>query len=154
MSGRRTATQRRARLGGTELELGSGLLDQVAAAEAAEYHRWRAELAPLPPKAERGTIAETPWQRQIVTLAERLGFYVYHPKLSRWSARGWPDLSLLGNRGRALWIECKTDEGQLTEAQCEVISRMLACQLEVHVLRPWHGLERVAAILQGPRVAP
>lgn len=135
-----------ARVGGQALPLDSAVLQQVAAADRQAYLALRAELAPLPPVAERGRMLEAHWQKQVVTLAKRLGFYVYHPKLSRWSARGWPDLSLLGSR--ALWIECKDDDGQLTEAQCEVIGRMRACGLEVHVLRPWHTLEAVAAVLQ------
>ena len=82
----------------------------------------------------------------MVRLAQRLGFYVYHPKLSRWSERGWPDLSLLGTR--ALWLECKRDDTHLSEKQVEVMQRMRACGLEVHVVRPWHGLEAVAELLQ------
>lgn len=148
MSGkaRRVAAQRQARLGGQELPLASVLLDEVASREHADYLRWRDELAPLPPVHERSKEAETPWQNRVIEVARRLHFYVYHPKLSRWSARGWPDLSLLGDR--ALWIECKSDTNHLTEAQVEVISRMKACGLEVHVLRPWHGLDRVAEVLQ------
>lgn len=135
-----------ARVGGQALPLGSVVLQQVAASDRQAYLRLRAELAPLPPVAERGRMIEAAWQKQVVTLAKALGFYVYHPKLSRWSARGWPDLSLLGSR--ALWIECKDDDGQLTEPQCEVIGRMRACGLEVHVFRPWHTLEQVTEVLQ------
>lgn len=134
------------RIGGQDLELGSSVADQVAAQDRAAYLRLRAELAPLPPPAERSKVREGPWQRQVVQLARRLGLYVYHPQLSMHSERGWPDLSLLGSR--ALWIECKSDDGQLTEKQCEVIVRMRRCGLEVHVFRPWHGLGVVAAVLQ------
>lgn len=148
MSRRRQA----ARLGGTELPLGSSVLDVVAAREREAYLRRREELAPRPPIAQRSTMSEGAWQRQVVELATTLGYYVYHPKLSRWSARGWPDLSLLGSR--ALWLECKTDAGHLTEGQVEVIDRMLACGLEVHTVRPSHGLDYVASLLQsqGPAV--
>ena len=98
------------------------------------------------PAAERSSTSEAAWQAQVVRLAQRLGFYVYHPKLSRWSERGWPDLSLLGTR--ALWLECKRDDTHLSEKQVEVMQRMRACGLEVHVVRPWHGLEAVAELLQ------
>lgn len=153
MSGkpRRVAAQRGVRLGGRELPLDSELLERAAKLERSAYLARRAELAPLPPVAERSGTTETAWQAQIVRLAQQLGFYVYHPKLSRWSERGWPDLSLLGRR--ALWIECKDDDGQLTEKQVEVVDRMRACGLEVHVLRPWHGLQRVAEVLQGVAIA-
>lgn len=145
--GSRVRLQRTVRLGGVELPLESGVLDDVEREERAAYLRRRAELAPLPPVAERSTMSETAWRRQLEAVAKRLHWYCYHPKLSRWSARGWPDLSFLGSR--ALWVECKDDDGVLTEAQVEVIDRMLACGLEVHVLRPWHGLDRFAEILRG-----
>lgn len=148
---RRVQAQRTVRLGGRELPLDSELLERAAKIERAAYLAKRAELAPLPPVAERSSMGEAAWQAQVVRLAQRLEFYVYHPKLSRWSERGWPDLSLLGRR--ALWIECKDDDGQLTEKQVEVVLRMRACGLEVHVLRPWHGLEHVARVLQGVAIA-
>lgn len=141
------------RLGGQELgPQDAGLLAQVEHARRLEYLTRRAQLAPLPPKAEWSKLAETPWQAQIVRVASTLQFYSYHPHLSKWSARGWPDLSLLGQRGastpgRALWIECKDDDGVLTEDQVKVIDLMLGCGLEVHVLRPWHGLQYVADVL-------
>lgn len=144
---RRVRTQRSVRLGGAELPLADSILEQVEASDRAAYLTRRAQLAPLPPVAERTELAETPFQRQIEGLAKRLQVYCYHPKLSRWSERGWPDLSLLGRR--ALWIECKDDDGQLTEKQVEVIDRMIGCGLEVHVVRPWHGLQVVADILTG-----
>ncbi len=142
---RRVKTQRAVSLGGTELPLADALLERVEADEHAAYLRRRDELAPLPPRAERSTLAEQAWQAQIERVCRTLQVYCYHPKLSRWSERGWPDLSILAQR--ALWIECKTDAGVLTEGQVLVIDRMLACGLEVHVLRPWHGLQYVAEVL-------
>jgi hypothetical protein len=135
-----------ARLGGAELPL--EVLAQVEREARAEYLRRRSELAPLPPAGERSSTGETVWQKQIIEVATRLGWWSYHPHLSRWSQRGWPDLSLLHRqRRRALWIECKRDDTHLTPEQVQVVDMMLACGLEVHVLRPWHGLERVAEVL-------
>jgi hypothetical protein len=142
------ASGRRVRLGGRELPPGSPVLEAVTAADRAVYLRRRAELAPLPPPRERSDTTEAAWQAQVVALATTLGYWSYHPFLSRWSERGWPDLSLLHTgRRRALWLELKRDDTHLTEPQVAVIDMMLGCGLEVHVLRPWHGLERVAAIL-------
>jgi hypothetical protein len=136
------------RLGGRELPIASELLDRVAGEERRRYLARRAELAPLPPTAERSAMTEKAWQAQVVALATRLGWWVYHPKLSRWSEQGYPDLTLMHEgRGRALWLELKKDDGQLTEKQVAVVDRMRACGLEVEVLRPWHGLERVAEVL-------
>jgi len=137
-----------ARCGRRELELGSELEARVAAAARQSYLVRRAELAPLPPAAERSSLSEERWQRQVVELARTLGWYVYHPKLSKWSERGWPDLSCLHLRhGRALWLECKSDSGQLTEAQVLVLELMRAAGLAVHVVRPHDTLELVAELL-------
>jgi hypothetical protein len=146
---RRIAAQRSARLGGQELELGSAVLEQLADEGRRAYLRRRLELAPLPPPAERSSTTEAAWQRQVLELARRLGWWAYHPHLSLHSERGWPDLSMLHERrGRALFVELKTDRGHLSERQVEVVERMRACGLEVHVWRPWHTLELVAEELQ------
>lgn len=143
---RRIAAQRTVRMGGQELPLGAAVLEQAESLERAAYLARRAQLAPLPPAAERAPMSEEAWQRQVVALVRRLGWYVYHPKLSRWSERGWPDLSIL-TPARGLFVECKADGGQLTEEQVHVIDLMLAAGLEVHVMRPWHGLQLVADVL-------
>jgi hypothetical protein len=146
---RRVAAQRRIRVGGAPLDLDSPLLEELAAAERATYLRLRVELAPLPPVRERSSRRETPWQNEIVEVATRLGYWSHHPHLSKYSSRGVPDLFLLHEAwGRALWIECKDDHNHLSEFQVDVIQRMRACGLEVHIFRPWHTLEAVAAVLE------
>lgn len=154
MSGnpRRVAAQRRVRIGGQELELGSSILEQVASRERAAYLQRRLELAPLPPVAERSSTSEAAWQKQIVAVATRLSWWHHHPKLSQYSSRGVPDLFLLheGQR-RAMWAELKDDHKHLSEFQVEVIERMRACGLEVHVWRPSFTLEAVVEVLQHGR---
>ncbi len=136
------------RIGGQEVGIGATVIERVVQEERAAYLVRRAELAPLPPVAERGKMLEREWQKQIVAVATRIGWYSYHPHLSKWSARGWPDLSLLhGQRHRALWIEVKDDDGNLSTEQVKVIDLMLASGLEVHVCRPHHGLDHVAQLL-------
>lgn len=133
------------RLGGQELEASSGLLEEVLSAEHRDFRERQAAISPLPPRGERSSMGELQWQNEVISVAKALGYYVYHPKLSRWSERGWPDLSLLHElRRRAKWIECKSDRGELTPAQVSVITAMRACGLEVEVFRPWHGLQAVA----------
>lgn len=142
------------RIGGVELGLSDDVAEAARKASAAEDLAERRALAPLPPRGQRSSMTEKVWQGQIIELARRqLGWFVYHPFLSQHSERGWPDLSLLGTR--ALWIECKTDTGELTAAQAKVIRLMRANDLEVYVLRPWHGLQLVADILtKGPQEVP
>lgn len=143
---------RQVRLGGRELGERDELAAEAVRLERAEYLRRRAELAPVPPLLERSPKSETVWQGEVVRLAERLGWWVYHPKLSKWSQRGWLDLSMLHEqRGLALFVELKDDDGTLTEPQVRCIERLEAAGLAWAVWRPWHGLERVAAVLQGMR---
>lgn len=146
---RRIAAQRRMTMGGQQFELGSSVLERALEEERAVYLRRRLELAPLPPVSQRSDMREAAWQRQVVEVATRLDYWSHHPHLSQYSSRGVPDLFLLHEgRRRALWLELKDDHKHLSEFQVEVIDRMRACGLEVHVLRPWHGLERVAEVLQ------
>lgn len=149
MSGRaRAATQRTTRLAGQEIGLGSGVLEEVERRARAAYLVRRAELAPRPRPADRSATTEKEWQRAILDVCATLQRFAYHPHLSKRSARGWPDLSILGTRpGEALWIEVKDDSNELSTEQVKVIDLMLACGLTVHVCRPFHGLDHVARLL-------
>ena len=42
-----------------------------------------------PPKPQR--IAEKDFQKQVLELAKLYRWHAYHPALSKWSERGWPD---------------------------------------------------------------
>lgn len=135
------------RMAGIALDEGAdrGLLADIATQARAYYLTRRHELAPLVPRAERATILEAPWQRRIIEVATRLGWWSHHPHLSKFSSRGVPDLFLLRERTtEAAWIEVKTDSNELSEDQVEVIDRMLACGLRVGVFRPHDTLEAVA----------
>lgn len=142
---RRMRKRQAYRVGGQELDLGNPVLAQVAHEERASYLLQRSELAPLPPVAERSRMTEKAWQKAVVEVLVRHHYFVYHPQLSKWSARGWPDLSCLGRR--AVFLELKDDHKTLSEEQVKVILAMRACGLEVHVLRPHDGLERVAELV-------
>ena len=40
-------------------------------------------------------ITEAQFMRQVIDLARLLGWdFIYHPQLSKWSEKGWPDLFL------------------------------------------------------------
>lgn len=65
-------------------------------------------------------LTEKDFQRQVVELAKILGWRVYHPFLSKWSERGFPDLTMVRPRDRRLiFAELKRDKGRLTDAQVE-----------------------------------
>lgn len=94
-------------------------------------------------------VTEAQFLRQVKDLAKLLGWdFAYHPFLSKWSERGWPDLALARRKdGRFLLAELKTDKGKLTDRQSEVIDLLRSCGLTVHVWRP-ADIEAIAEILR------
>jgi hypothetical protein len=79
----------------------------------------------------------------------------YRRKLSRMGLRpGWPDLQLVvpptyyldGERQTGIYIELKAPKGRLSEAQREVIARLLAARRHVAVCR---SLDDVQDFLRG-----
>ena len=87
--------------------------------------------------------------RQVIQLAKTLHWRVYHPGLSKWSERGWPDLAMVrGNR--LILSELKSDKGKLTDAQEEWIEALGETYAEVYVWRPtdWDAILKTLA---GPR---
>ena len=103
-------------------------------------------------------LTEKDFQRQVVELAKILGWRVYHPFLSKWSERGFPDLTMVRARDRRLlFAELKREKGVVSEAQREWIDLLGALDIghdrphaddvsvEVFVWRPsdWDEIERV-----------
>lgn len=70
----------------------------------------------------------------VIAVAKRLGWRAYHTHDSRKSAAGFPDLTLW--RERLLFAELKTDAGQLSAAQLNVIEGLREAGAEVYVWRP------------------
>lgn len=101
-------------------------------------------------RAARPTpLSEREFQHQVVDLAKVLGWgtlelpdgsldgLIYHPQLSKWSERGWPDLAMARRRdGRFLLAELKAERGVVSARQVAVIDLLRACGVEVHVFRP------------------
>lgn len=101
---------------------------------------------------ERSTVqvtTEREFQRQVVDLARLFGWdFVYHPQLSKWSEKGWPDLFLARVRDqRVLLAELKSERGRLTGRQAEVIDLLRDCGMVVCVWRP-SDLEEIAEVLR------
>ncbi|MHB8398405.1 MAG: VRR-NUC domain-containing protein [Candidatus Limnocylindrales bacterium] len=94
-------------------------------------------------------ITEAAFQKQVMDLAKLLGWDLrYHPFLSKWSERGWPDLALARRRdGRFLLAELKAEKGKLSDRQAEVIDLLVACGVPVYVWRP-SQLEQIAEVLR------
>lgn len=100
------------------------------------------------PAGRRSPLSEKLYQdRTVIPLATQLGWWVYHPHLSKFSRRGWPDLSML-RRDRALFAELKSDSATLSPEQADVIERMRAAGLEVYVWRPWTPIDEITEVLR------
>ena len=73
-------------------------------------------------------ITEKQFQAQVLDLARIFGWRVYHPFLSKWSERGFPDLTMVrGNR--LIFAELKRDTGKTTPAQDEWIDLLRGLEL-------------------------
>lgn len=98
-----------------------------------------------PPKAVR--IAEKDFQKQVLQIAKLYRWHAYHPALSKWSERGWPDLALV-RPPRLVFAELKSEQGKVIEHQERWLALLGACpQVETYLWRP-SDLERVAEVLR------
>lgn len=97
--------------------------------------------ATIPPLTERE------FQRQVLDLAAILGWAVYHPMLSKWSERGWPDLAMV-RPPRFILAELKRETGKTTPHQDHWLGMLGACPgIEVHLWRP-SDLDHIADVLR------
>jgi hypothetical protein len=95
----------------------------------------------LPPATEAAFL------RQVTDLAHLLGWSVYHPALSKWSERGWPDLAL-ARPPRLVFAELKTDRGKTTVHQDRWLSLLRACPgVETYLWRP-ADFDAIAEVLR------
>jgi len=84
-------------------------------------------------------------QLEIVRLAKRCGWRVYHTYDSRKSQAGFPDLVLV-RRDRLLFIELKRELGKPTPEQSEWLEALsVVPRIEVFIWRPqdWTEIEGV-----------
>ena len=94
---------------------------------------------------------EADFQAQLIAAAKRLGWRAYHTRDSRRSECGWPDLVLANPRqGRMLFVELKSEHGQLSEDQAWWIGALTAVGLEVYVWRPADWDAALAALTPQP----
>lgn len=91
-------------------------------------------------------ISEKDFQKQVLDLARIFGWRAYHPFLSKWSERGFPDLTLV-RPPRLVFAELKAEKGRVSEAQAEWVSLLRETPAEMYVWRP-SDLETVAEVLR------
>lgn len=97
--------------------------------------------ATLPP------LTEAAFMRQVVELAALCGWKTYHPFLSKWSQKGWPDLSMV-RRDRLVFAELKSERGKVTPEQQTWIDALngVYC-VEAYVWRP-SDFDEIARVLR------
>lgn len=83
-------------------------------------------------------ITEKQFLDQVRDLAKIYQWRFYHPFLSKWSERGWPDVTLLRGR-RLILAELKTDKrsSKISQAQAQwlwALRKVLG--IEVYIWRP------------------
>jgi len=91
-------------------------------------------------------MTEEQFQAMILDLAGKLGWETYHPYLSIFSAKGWPDLAMW--RERLILAEIKTQRGKVSESQQSVIAGLRTAKVEVYVWRPSDYEEIVKVLMR------
>lgn len=88
----------------------------------------------------RGELTEAGLQAGIIRAARQLGYLVYHTWTSLHSAKGFPDLVLVGvgiRKGRIIVLEVKGEKGRVSNEQREWLDALSDCQgIIVRVVRP------------------
>jgi hypothetical protein len=69
------------------------------------------------------TCSEADLMAAVIVLARLAGWSVYHPYDSRRSTAGYPDLTLV-REGQLLFVECKREDGRLTQDQSDWLLRL------------------------------
>lgn len=90
-------------------------------------------------------LTEKLFQKQVVELAEVLGWRVYHPFLSKWSEKGYPDLTCVSVRqNRVIFVELKRESGKVSVHQQEWHDLLIAAGQEAYIFKPsdWDEIER------------
>jgi hypothetical protein len=92
-------------------------------------------------------LRESDFQRQVLDVARIYGWRAYHPMLSKWSERGFPDLTLV-RPPRIVFAELKRETGKRTSFQDEWAELLTDCPgVEYFLWRP-SDIERIAEVLR------
>ena len=95
----------------------------------------------LPPIKEKDFLS------QVKDLAMIYHWRVYHPFLSTWSEKGYPDITLV-RPPRLIFAELKQENGKLSESQAEWAELLKACPgVEYYLWKP-SGFDEIVAILR------
>jgi hypothetical protein len=93
--------------------------------------------------------SESEFQAAVCELARRgFGLHVFHPVNVRRSVAGFPDLTILGDRG-LLFRELKTEKGRISEEQQEWLDKFARAGIDAAVWRPSDWPQRISNELKG-----
>ena len=88
-------------------------------------------------------LTEKQFQSQVIEAAKWFGWDVYHATLSKWSEKGWPDLTLM-RPPRLAFAELKSAIGRVSPRQSYWLEHLRQCEgVEVYLWRPvdWPAIE-------------
>lgn len=93
-------------------------------------------------------VSERDFQKQVIDLAEALGYMVYHvPDSRRVSSRGFPDLTMIHPRAKTYLVcELKTKQGRIRPEQEIWLNTLKDCGISAYVFRP-HQIDEVMQML-------
>jgi hypothetical protein len=104
-------------------------------------------------------VSEDEFLRQVIELAQMLGWEVVHFRPARtkygWATpvqgtlgKGWPDLFLCRERdGRVMAIELKSQAGKLSDEQRRVLEMLDKCGIQSQMYRP-SDFDQLAEVLR------
>lgn len=114
----------------------------------------------MPRSVRPVTTLEKDWQRDVIRLAQTLGWKVAHFRPAK-TAQGWrtavaadgagfPDLVLV--RDRVLFVELKNEKGRMSEQQLEWKAALEVAGVEAYVWRPDDLDDAMAVLLDRSRL--
>ena len=97
----------------------------------------------------KGTlITEKEFMSQVKDLANIYHWEMYHPFLSKWSVRGFPDITLI-RPPRIIFAELKRAKGILSPSQQEWAELLRACPGVEYYLWTPDDFDNILSVLQG-----
>lgn len=119
---------------------------EKAALEGRVTEGGKAVLPGLAPAALPLEASEKDFQQAVIDLGKRNAWRHYHTYDSRRSQPGFLDLVLV--RERVVWMELKSEDGELTAEQLAWVDALRAAKQEVYVMKP-KDWPQIVNILEG-----
>lgn len=96
-------------------------------------------------------VTEEDLQRTVVEMAEHLGWVTWHDNDARKNDAGFPDLVCVHPSHGVLWLELKTNDGEVTPIQRFWLELLQQAGQSAHVIRPT-SVDLLERLLHGEAV--